>query len=169
MQNSFSALYTGWLQLTDNDDANGDMHNLNSYSWTQIVAAINLSANRVLACGKAVMFVTDSESVWGMGKKVQGSQADERTLTRLQTPPGCKNFAKIIQTRYYRLILTQDYKLFFSGHNMSYLFGYDLEVEQQRSAFTELRQAELFVLQPGEHVVEIAAGKNFVFALTSTG
>ena len=136
-------MYTGWLKLSDAEE---DINNLDSYSWAKVQAALDLPVFQVLACGNAVMFVTDSEGVWGMGKKVQGSAVDERALRSIHKPHGCKNFKKIVQAKHYRLILTQDYKLFMNGHNLEYLFGYGLGVEENKLAFTELSQTELFAL-----------------------
>ena len=60
-------MYPGWLELSDDRDS---IINLDSCDWTPIIAALDLPAFQVLACGNAVMFITDCEDVWGMGKKV---------------------------------------------------------------------------------------------------
>ena len=85
---------TGWLTLSPDKDA---VMNLDSCDWMPIESATDLPVLKVLACGKAVTFITDSEEVWGMGKKVQGIEIADRGLRKINKPSCCKNFKKVVQ------------------------------------------------------------------------
>ena len=82
--------YTGWLT------AGLDLNNLDAFDWIPLEAALDMSVFQVYGSGNAMMFVTDDESVWGMGKKVQGGYEDGSQLKRLELPHNCRNFKKVI-------------------------------------------------------------------------
>lgn len=81
------------------------------------------AAVKVVAMHNSVMFIGGDESCWGMGMRSQGRNADDPKLKRIQAPESMRNIKKIAHGKFFRLVLTEEGRLYVNGEARRYMLG----------------------------------------------
>ena len=66
-----------------------------------------------------MLFVCENEQIFAMGKGLTGSQ-DRGWLREIKKPADCTNFKKVIHSYNFRMILTEEGKVFVNGLSTSW-------------------------------------------------
>ena len=73
-----------------------------------------------------VMFVGADEQIKGMGYRASGKEEGMHKLRTIEKPPECVNYQKVAVGKFFRLILTKEGRVFFSGQNKKYCAGKEI-------------------------------------------
>ena len=112
------------------------------------------------------MYVGGDESIWGVGYRNQGS-GDNCRLRRIETPAECRNYKKVVQGKFHRVILTQDGRVFFNGQNRKYMFRSSMSRDDHLHHFFEV--TDYFRLDEGDKIVDITTGSHSTTVVTERG
>mmetsp|Transcript_21015 Transcript_21015/g.28264 ORF Transcript_21015/g.28264 Transcript_21015/m.28264 type:complete len:249 (+) Transcript_21015:2219-2965(+) len=116
----------------------------------------------------SVMFVGGDESIWGMGMRTQGRNGDDPKLRRIEAPESMRNFKKIAHGKFFRLVLTQENRLFINGESRRYMMGSGTDRQRYVQKFEEFPD-NYFRMEAGDKIVDCCGGKNFVAVVTEQG
>lgn len=125
-----------------------------------------VSAVKVYARHYHAMFVTETEAIYGMGFRVQGRDSSDGDVRMITKPEDCKDYLKVTTGKFFRLIVTKTNKLFFAGQNKKYMVGKDVDVNQWKHQFTEIK--DFYPMDAGEGVIDVAGGKHFMLVLSTS-
>lgn len=67
--------------------------------------------------------------------------------------------------KFFRLIVTKDHRLFFSGQNKKNMVGKDVEIDTWKQEFTEIKN--FYPMEDDEGVLDVAGGKHFMIVLST--
>ena len=90
-------------------------YEINDESWESQAETAQCAAVQVISMHHSVMFVGGDESIWGMGFRSQGMGEENCKLRRIESPEGMKNLKKVAHGKFFRVVLTQDGRLFYNG------------------------------------------------------
>ena len=90
--------------------------------WFMMQDTTQCAAVKVFSCHEAALFVGGDDSLWGLGYRSQGSGSDNCKLFKIETPGDCRNFKKIAHGKFFRVVLTNEGKVFFNGQNRKYMY-----------------------------------------------
>mgnify|MGYP003885840291 CR=1 FL=1 len=93
----------------------GGMEDLSKEAFTPLQETAQCAAVKVVAMHHAAMFVGGDDSVWGVGYRPSGQGNDNAQLKRVSAPESMRNFKKIAHGKFFRLVLTEEGKLFWQG------------------------------------------------------
>jgi alpha-tubulin suppressor-like RCC1 family protein len=113
------------------------------------------------------MFVGSDEQIMGLGYRACGRDEGAEKLKILERPPECTGYKKVCAGKFFRLILTNEGRLFFCGQNKKYMVGKDIEVNQWCDKFYEVQN--LFPLSSNEKIIDVDGGKHFMIIVTDAG
>jgi len=126
-----------------------------------------ISAVKVVARNHHAMFVAGDDQVLGMGYRCSGKETDMHKLRLIPKPDDCADYLKIDTGKFFRVLLTKENKLFFSGQNKKYMLGKEVEVNAYAEKFVEIKN--LFPMAAAEKIVDVAGGKHFMVVVTDLG
>jgi len=127
-----------------------------------------VSAVKVVAMHNSVMFVGGDESVWGMGMRTQGRNSDDVKLKKIEQPEAMKSFKKVVHGKFFRLVLTNENRLFINGENRRYMMGSGIDRSRYVPRFDEFPD-NYFRLEDGDKIVDCCGGKNYTAVVTEQG
>lgn len=113
------------------------------------------------------MFVSSDEQVMGIGYRACGKGEDMHKLRMLTRPEGCSGYKRCCAGKFFRLILTNEGRLFFSGQNKKYMVGKEVEVNTHVEGFTEI--SNLFPMASDDKIIDVDGGKHFMIVVTEKG
>ena len=79
-----------------------------------------------------------------------------------------KNFKKVAHGKFFRVVLTQEGRLFFNGQSRRYMFGSGMNRDSHLQHFHEIEN-NFFVMDEGDKMIDVTGGKNFVAVATERG
>jgi len=132
--------------------------------YEKIEGIEQISACKVVARHHHAMFVGNDDEIMGMGYRASGKDEGMHKLRMIEKPEDCKNYLKVETGKFFRLLLTKDHKLFFSGQNKKYMLGKDIEVNAYAHSFVEIK--DFYPLAPNEKIVDVAGGKHFMVVVS---
>ena len=71
----------------------------------------------------AAMFVGGDDSIWGIGYRPNGQGNEKAQLQKVPAPEAMRNFKKVAHGKYFRLVLTEEGKLFWQGQTRRNMFN----------------------------------------------
>ena len=119
------------------------------------------------------MLVCEDESLYSIGKPVTHSnhgwqeKYEEREWTKLNKPADCTDFVKVVAGGSNRLILTRSGKLFCQGENLRLYI--DKKVEKEKITEDFVNCTDVFPIDEGDQIVDVAAGFFFTVVVTEQG
>ena len=116
----------------------------------------------------SVMFIGGDESVWGMGMRTQGRNSEDVLLKKLDQPDAMRNIKKAVHGKFFRLVLTNDNRLFLNGEARRYMMGSNCDRGRYVPRFEEFPD-NYFRLEDGDKIVDCTGGKNFTAVVTEQG
>ena len=116
-------VYPQLLQYSGTVTCRHSNNNLEKTEWDNLSSSSKCAAVAVYAMHQAFCLVGGDESIWGFGKRAQGVEDHHEVLRKIELPEGCKNYKKVVHGKFFRLILTEDNRIFFNGQNRKYMFG----------------------------------------------
>lgn len=85
--------------------------NFENQNWAQFPNTVNLGASEVYSCHHAILLRAGAK-LYGSN---QSRSESETKLTELELPPECSKIRKIVQNKYFRLILDEAGELYANG------------------------------------------------------
>ena len=91
-----------------------------SKDWKNLFdSSVIRSPQQVIGHKHSVLFVCENEQIFAMGIGLTGPQ-DKGWLREIKKPADCRNFKKVIHSYQYRMILTEEGKVFVNGLSTSW-------------------------------------------------
>ena len=115
-------------------------------------------------------FICEDESVWGFGYRGhhgRNDYSDDIKFRKIPKPEECKDYKKVTLGKFSRIILTNSGKVFFNGQNKKYMLRSSVDVNAHVSKFGEIK--DLFPIDDGDKIIDIASGKHFLICVTEQG
>ena len=103
----------------------------------------------------------------GLGYRACGREEGAHKLKLLERPADCSGYKRVCAGKFFRLILTNEGRLFFCGQNKKYMVGKDIEVNQMVDKFYEI--VNLYPLASDEKIIDVDGGKHFMIVCTDKG
>ena len=112
-----------------------------------------------------------------MGYRSQGwGDGEKPKLRRIEAPESMKNIKKITHGKFFRMVLTEEGKVFMNGWCRRYMLGSNSNSSDHVDHFHNVddtnssnNQNNWFRLPEGEKITDIAGGKNFMIVATQNG
>ena len=114
------------------------------------------------------MFLGGDGGISGMGMRSQGRSAEETNLRRIEAPESMKDIKKITHGKFFRLVLTDQNKLYHMGEARRYMLGSDFNRDTNGTKFAEVEN-NFFKMAEGDKIVDICGGKCHMAVATSEG
>ena len=99
---------SGRMMVRNGDDVRHE-------DFKMIEGTEQISASKVHSRHHHAMFVSSDEQVMGMGFRACGKGEGAHKLKLLERPEDCHGYKKVCAGKFFRLILTNEGKLFFCG------------------------------------------------------
>ena len=135
--------------------------------WFMMHDTTQCAAVKVYSCHEAALFVGGDDCLWGLGYRSQGSGTENCKLFKIETPGDCRNFKKIAHGKFFRVVLTQEGKVFFNGQNRKYMYRSSMDRNAHTRHFFEIN--DYYRLEENERIVDITAGKHYTAIVTDRG
>jgi alpha-tubulin suppressor-like RCC1 family protein len=103
----------------------------------------------------------------GIGYRASGKEEGMHRMRLIERPEDCQNYKKVSAGKFFRLILTQEGKLFFSGQNKKYMVGKDIDTNAYCDKFYEI--VNLWPLASDDKLIDVDGGKHFMVACSQKG
>mmetsp|Transcript_1038 Transcript_1038/g.1724 ORF Transcript_1038/g.1724 Transcript_1038/m.1724 type:complete len:121 (+) Transcript_1038:1481-1843(+) len=81
-------------------------------------------------------------------------------------PSDCRNFKKVIQGKFNRVILTENNELFFSGQPRKYMFGSGTSTSYD--SLVKVRD-NFYRIDDGDSIIDICGGRHYTAIVTKNG
>lgn len=146
----------------------GQDYTVEHTALTRMQETAECAAVRVYAMQEAALFVGGDESLWGIGYRAQGSGRDKCQLRRIEAPEGCRNIRKVAHGKFFRVVLTEEGRVFFNGQNRKYMFSSGMDRHRHIDRFGEIEN-NFYRLEEGDKIVDLTAGKHYTAAVTERG
>ena len=114
------------------------------------------------------MFVGGDDSIWGIGYRPNGQGNEKAQLQKVPAPEAMRNFKKVAHGKYFRLVLTEEGKLFWQGQSRKYMFGFGGSGTSRHDEFHEIENT-YFRYEEGDKMIDVCGGKNFTVVATERG
>ena len=127
-----------------------------------------------VACGMAAtLFVCDDERLFGVGtpntyrQRWNDSYSMQKVFSEIKKPANCVDYLKVCASASQRLILTKTGELFCQGENMRLYI--DPEVPKEKATLDFVDCTEVFPIEDGDQIVDVAAGYFYTIVVTEQG
>jgi alpha-tubulin suppressor-like RCC1 family protein len=119
------------------------------------------------------LFVCEDESLYAVGRphtyneRWHDAYQSKRSWAAVNKPADCTDYKKVVASGSNFLILTKAGQLFCHGENLRLYFDSDVEKERATTEFVNC--TDLFPVDDGDQIVDVAAGYFHTLAVTEGG
>ena len=96
--------------------------------YTSLEGIDQISCKEIYARHHHAMFVGIDEQIMGLGYRAAGKGEGMHKLRLIERPEACSGYKRAGAGKFFRFILTEEGRIFFSGQNKKYMVGKDIEV-----------------------------------------
>ena len=135
--------------------------------YTSLEGIEQISCKEIYARHHHAMFVGIDEQIMGLGYRAAGKGEGMHKLRLIERPEACSGYKRAGAGKFFRFILTEEGRIFFSGQNKKYMVGKDVDTNAYVDKFYEIEN--LYPLEAGDKLIDLDGGKHFMIAVSEKG